>query len=251
MKSITFTNSNENGRVEIAALRAPWPDWLRVSYLDMRTAVVDVADPVLSSEVSNSLPPEDMCELIYTSMGPETRVHAWLTADMDYQEALLQELGPEAIRAFFPYPRDCYGLGDASELMTILTAKDLPELSFGVVAVDCTVTELLRVGLPGTFLTAMGWQDRIGIAPKQGIEMSEKRCPRREEMLQSYCIVIVPGGEHSSECLFTSLSMGNAELLGRLEGAASSLDWEFKCLGNVEGPIYEELYGRSERQIYR
>lgn len=237
--------------VEIAVLQSPWPDWLRIDDLDPKAAVVDVASSILSPEINNNLAPEEVCKLVQALMGPDTVVHAWINADMDYQASVLRELDRDSVRAFFPLPRDCGELADISELKTALRRNALPALSFGILAISCRVCDLISMGLPGSFLAPMGWQDRIGFAPKPRVIIGEDHCPSLNEVLNSYEVMLIPGGEHSSECLLTSTSLSQETLLDRVKLAAGSLGWKFKSPEVVKEADYEELYGDLASQLHR
>ena len=109
----------------------------------------------------------------------------------------------------------------------------------------CTLTGLMTIGLPARFLNSFDDKDRIGLVPSSWANVDLLHCPTYNEMLHTYRLVVLTGGEHNSDCIFASRQMDRGELLGTVRRAAAQAKIETSCLGLIEGTRYDELYERT------
>ncbi|MBI2843856.1 MAG: hypothetical protein HYX78_10690 [Armatimonadetes bacterium] len=245
--------TNSNFDVQIAGLVPPWPDWLSIEPTDVDASVVDIGIRVLSSDINDGLSSEASSMLLPAILGPEASVHAWLYTEAAYRAKVLEEVGESAFKAFSPYVKQrvadgLFRVERVINLQPVSHAEEILEELPGLTAFFWHSSDITRVGLPSTWLTVVGWDDRIGIISNGEATVDFTHCPSFHEMLYTYDLVVIPGGEHHTECLIASWRMPCDTLLEHIVLAVKSLNYRVSTLGMIAGSAYEMVYQRSIRE---
>jgi len=114
------------------------------------------------------------------------------------------------------------------------------------VIVECSVSSLTNVGLPRTLFTPEDKFTRIGISLQPTSTGSLNDFPTYAAMLQSFELMIVPGGMHSTDCLFVSCTRDRGLLATNLARAVEEVGRLADYVGIIAGERYESLERRGQ-----
>ncbi len=164
---------------------------------------------------------------------------------------MLRELGLSCVRAFWPYVerRAAAGYYEIEQNLDghPVASLDLLRLEgYGMIELFCSSSEVMRVGLPCTFLSlCWGWNDRLCFSRKASVHAGFACFPTYRDMLEQCEIVQMPGGIHGTDCLFASTSVSSADLTTRITQAGISAGFGIDCLGAVQQGGYALLKKRG------
>lgn len=240
--------------LEMATLGPPWPEWMGLQHLDPDLSLVVVAERVVSNDCNDGITSEQLSLLLSDILGTQGTARAWMNSDRLYRAKLLNDLGEQAVLGFSPVGRVSICADMRMRSQTILmdahpSRELLLQSPQGLLAVLFTGPQLAGTGLSSDLLTFSGWNsDRIGLFPLPGREIEMWRYPTYEEVLDTHQVMVFGAGEHGSDCIFSSRTIGRDALADMVWESIHRLGWRASSVRHIEGPAYEQLYQESLRE---
>lgn len=229
--------------VEIGLLTPPWAEWLALEKLSEDAAVVAMAERIFSASIADGCPSSIIAALIVELIGPDAAVHAWLHAHRKYLQKTVSILGADSVcgdvTALDSIEPGVELLDNTKQGHSGLSSETWTTIGFRSIAAD-----LIEIGFPPTFLTPAGFDNRIGLIPHAANDMALEHYPSYEKMLDSYEIVVIPGGFHLTDCLIASKCLNGNMLMDRVRDAIVHTGSQVRVLDTISGSGYDEIAAR-------
>lgn len=233
--------NSEMNHIELGLLVSPRPKWMVLDWLSNIPAVIDVAQRILSPDLYDALEPQAICQLIKALMNPDAQMFGWVFEFPDYFIKASSQSGCN-VMMLPPFPQQV-------EYKDLAKACHIPGKHPGIARISGMVQDLCQLGLPETFLSPPGWRNRLAINPIPGKMHDLSTYPKFQDLLDTFELVVFPGGEHYTECLFASIHMQADAIAKRIKEAALEFGWTLEYLGEIKGSDYEDLYARPSRNF--